>query len=283
MNNLNSKKIFNVVHEKPGLLDVIIFETDNEQRAELQIKQKLLEKKWTEIEDPFTGSFHLAAFQGDIDKIKESLEKNSRLVETRHSGLFSLHQAISGGHFSCVQLLVDSGHDLNAKSQNNITPIHIACLEGKLEILKYLHNQGADIKCLGVDDFSGVHMAAARGHEHVVHYLLNCGLSLYSQNKRCMTPLLLAERAGRQCGYLVQRMTRHVSLVKSELKRIFFHLKVPYELVLQIIKHLVTSEQLDIINRASIEAHGIPRREALMVLQTPISAIWETLKCRSFM
>ena len=71
----------------------------------------------------------MAAALGDVDALKELAVENKRALHASDkNGWQPLHEAIRGGHYDAVKLLVESGADYNAVTNqgDGVSPYHIA-------------------------------------------------------------------------------------------------------------------------------------------------------------
>jgi ankyrin repeat protein len=97
------------------------------------------------------------AWHGEIDKLKASIENGidiNVLVEMPgSSGESALHRACQFGRKSIVNLLIETGANINIQEQSRgITPLIKSIQARNAEIVKILLDAGANIK---IKDFSG--------------------------------------------------------------------------------------------------------------------------------
>lgn len=98
-----------------------------------------------------TGSteLHHSAMSGDLEGVTATLDKHAHLVNVRDvNGWSPLHEAIRNGNVEIVQLLLDRGAEMNArtgKHENGQTPLALArATHGKRShITKLLESRGA--------------------------------------------------------------------------------------------------------------------------------------------
>lgn len=65
-----------------------------------------------------------------------------------------LHYAAASGSLKAVQMLLDAGADINAKSANGTTPLMMAARENKAEVARYLLQKGADPSVVNQSEYN---------------------------------------------------------------------------------------------------------------------------------
>ena len=117
-----------------------------------------------------------------------------------------MRNAAYEGHLDVVRCLVESGADVNARTQYKATPTMVACFYGHLSIITYLINKGAFLDLQAKDGNTALHYAAQRGHLETVSQLLSLGASQLPNNQG-LTPLLHAcdLRSIEMVEYLINR------------------------------------------------------------------------------
>jgi hypothetical protein len=129
---------------------------DNREREKEKIKQvkdiKVKEKAERDSEDPDFDvidnpngrtALHEAAAMGDVEEVESLLHKsgNSDLLHARDENEWqAIHEAARGGHVQVLKLLIDSGADIGAQTNNGGTPLWWArhTLEEDHDVIKYL-------------------------------------------------------------------------------------------------------------------------------------------------
>ncbi len=110
----------------------------------------LLQDKGAQID-----TIHLAAFVGDLEKIKSFLKQGIDVNAKDRYGRTSLHLAVISGQKDVIELLIDKGAEVNAKTAEvkdsslfnppGLTPLHLAVVYPDYEVAKLLIENGADI------------------------------------------------------------------------------------------------------------------------------------------
>jgi hypothetical protein len=160
--------------------------TDNQSIPERVTKTEAI------VTDTITD-VHLAAEQGDLEKVKALLETNPDLATSKDkSGITPLHLAAYRGHKNIVELLLSKGADLNAKMKGGQTPLHAALEKGQKEVVELLLAYYAN--AWDNDGHTPLHCAAYQGHKEVVELLLANHVN--AKNKDGHTPLHYALEKG---------------------------------------------------------------------------------------
>ncbi len=117
-----------------------------------------------------------AAISGDVAAIKRLLDEGADPDgDESPNSLTPLFFAAERGHLDAVDLLVDSGADLNALTSRG-SALHIAARRGRTEIVETLLRRGADPNLLGGDlRTRPLHEAAYGGSVEIVTLLLDHG------------------------------------------------------------------------------------------------------------
>ena len=86
---------------------------------------------------------HEAAQRGDVDLMKELLENNPKLVNSRNdNGCTSLQYAAYSGQLEAVRLLIEKKADVDVKgSHHGWTPLYLAAMKGHRAIAEHINHQ----------------------------------------------------------------------------------------------------------------------------------------------
>ena len=131
------------------------------------------------------------------------------------SGATVLHRAANHGNQRAVEVLVQNGADLGAKTSHGDTPLHHAVQSRKNEIVGYLLKHGADPSSADCFDETALHMAAQMGGLDIVKILLINGADPNLKDKWGFTALRLAEIWGHK--EIIELLQRHS--IKSRIER----------------------------------------------------------------
>ncbi|MEE6525698.1 hypothetical protein FKM82_025887, partial [Ascaphus truei] len=63
-------------------------------------------------------------------------------------GLTALHVAVEGGYSDCVKLLIDTGCDVNARTEKRMDCLHYAASHGHEDIARTLIDAGININAV---------------------------------------------------------------------------------------------------------------------------------------
>ena len=119
-----------------------------------------------------SGTFHEAAEDGDLEKVKALLKGNPRLVFRKDDeGQTPLHVAASKGHKDVAKLLMDYKADVNARKKYGDTPLHYAA-HGHKDVVELLLANKADVNAKDNIGYTPLHEAARNGCKDVVELLL---------------------------------------------------------------------------------------------------------------
>jgi ankyrin repeat protein len=96
-------------------------------------------------------SIHDAAYEGNIEAVKQHLASGADVNEKAEDGVAPLHVAAQEGHNQVIELLIDNGADVNSKDGDEGAPLHMAAANGHKGIAELLIVKGADVNAKIVD------------------------------------------------------------------------------------------------------------------------------------
>ncbi|KAL0119808.1 hypothetical protein PUN28_007921 [Cardiocondyla obscurior] len=123
--------------------------------------------------EPDAQAILSAAEKGNLEKIKELLNKNNLLLNcTDKDGYTPLHRACYGNNVEIVEYLLEAGAKIDAKTQDEWQPLHSACCWNNTECAEALIANGADINAKSKGDQTPLHLVSASSHNSPALQLL---------------------------------------------------------------------------------------------------------------
>ncbi|XP_023238219.1 myotrophin [Centruroides vittatus] len=83
---------------------------------------------------------------GDLDQVREQVEKNKINVNDCIDGRPPIHYAADYGQTEVVRYLAEKGADVNAKDKHGISALLAAIWEGHTECVRFMLEKGASKK-----------------------------------------------------------------------------------------------------------------------------------------
>lgn len=115
------------------------------QEGSMRVFQELVNVPGLDLEakaNNGNNALMIAAYKGNMAAVDILLKKG---VAVNRPGWTPLHYAAAGGQNRIVQIFLDRGADINARSPNLTTPLMIAAYEGFDATVKLLIERGADV------------------------------------------------------------------------------------------------------------------------------------------
>lgn len=119
----------------------------------------------------------------------------------------SLHTASEIGNLAIMQLLLDTGAELNKRKASHRTPLDGVSKQGKIEAARLLIRHGADVNLRDKIGRTALHKASRFGHLDIDRLLLGNGADVNVTEVDNWTPLRLASH------------DRHADVVRLLLER----------------------------------------------------------------
>ncbi len=147
------------------------------------------------------GEVHEAAKEGNVEKVKELLDKNPKLLYVQdEQGKTPLHWATGRGQLEVMELLLKTYQvDVNVRNKNGGTPLHVAASQAKPEAAKILIRNNALINARATNKAVPLHYAALKrreGHLQVAEILLENKADVNAKMDNGTTPLGMALFSG---------------------------------------------------------------------------------------
>ena len=124
----------------------------------------------------------------------------------------SIQQAAYEGNIEAVKQHLADGVDVNTKDKDGFTPLHYATGRGRKEVAELLIAKGADVNAKGDRDATPLHGAAFNGHAEIVELLIDAGADVNAQLNDGKTPLDVAS------GKTATLLRKHGGKTGEELK-----------------------------------------------------------------
>jgi ankyrin repeat protein len=146
----------------------------------------------------------MAAYNGKLDALKALAEHGADL---RYPGV--IHQAADQGHGDVVLYLVDSGVNVNSRTNYRSTPLSTACARGDAKLMQELMKRGALWHRL--DD--GLAVAIEKGHAQCAMMALDLGARLGEEDHAELTEKIL-KRGDTEMAVVLLRIDRRIKKLK---------------------------------------------------------------------
>mmetsp|Transcript_5828 Transcript_5828/g.7326 ORF Transcript_5828/g.7326 Transcript_5828/m.7326 type:complete len:326 (-) Transcript_5828:25-1002(-) len=148
------------------------------------------------ISPTIVNEFYLLAIQsGNTEIIGAFLSYDEGLLEWRMGKgqqNSALHIAAHRGHLWTVELLLEKGHDPNARNALQETPLHLASRSAphyrKAGCVRVLVEAGADLQAACNQGLTALHHAMRSKDERTLLILLKAGADIYSKDISQRTP-----------------------------------------------------------------------------------------------
>ena len=151
------------------------------------------------------SAIHLAAYTGDLDKVKSLVELGKNAGAANSDGLTPLHAAAISGQKDVAEFLIGKGVDINVHYQPNRrpgpmdaipTPLYYAADSGHANIVKLLIDAGANMDVAEMSYFSPLSSAILGGHNDVAELLITGGADVSNLGRQGIAPLHWAAMMG---------------------------------------------------------------------------------------
>ena len=155
--------------------------------SDLSRQEMLASLSPTESEVSTSELFYSLVLEPDPSRAIRALEKVSssdRLSwvsfrnqqgDARYQGQIPLHAAVRAGHVQLIRLLLESGSDPNAQTNNKSTPLTLSLQEGSSEITELLLDAGANPSAPNGLGYTPLQIASYKGDFQAVQKLLAAG------------------------------------------------------------------------------------------------------------
>uniref|UniRef100_A0AAQ6ADK0 Ankyrin 1, erythrocytic b n=1 Tax=Amphiprion ocellaris TaxID=80972 RepID=A0AAQ6ADK0_AMPOC len=158
------------------------------------------------VQDELTP-LHCAARNGHVRIIEILLEHGAPIQAKTKNGLSPIHMAAQGDHMDCVRQLLQYNAEIDDITLDHLTPLHVAAHCGHHRMAKVLLDKGAKANARALNGFTPLHIACKKNHMRSMDLLLKHSASLEAVTESGLTPLHVASFMG------------HLNIVKNLLQR----------------------------------------------------------------
>jgi ankyrin repeat protein len=96
------------------------------------------------------------------------------VVNAEDKGM-ALRIAASNGQLEEVERLLNEGADIDARSDNGMTPLILASWRGHTKVVELLLREGADVDATTNKGTTALRLATERGHKEIIRMLQEAG------------------------------------------------------------------------------------------------------------
>jgi ankyrin repeat protein len=132
--------------------------------------------------DSHFTSVHAVAFLGLHNVLNLLLDRGVEIDAKTTDNWTALHYAAYYGHLEVAALLLDRGLAIEARINNQSTALHVATEIGYVQMVILLLGRGANIESRGSNDMTALHYAARYGHLEIAILLLNRGAEIEAKS-----------------------------------------------------------------------------------------------------
>lgn len=127
-------------------------------------------------EDDLSKDLELAAYKGNISKIKELISKGADVNHLDDNGCTPLLSACTNNDIKSVKLLIEAGANVDYQMESGLSALMQASCFASLDIVRLLVEEGkADIELKGKTGTTAVYEALMKGRYATANYLLDLG------------------------------------------------------------------------------------------------------------
>ncbi len=112
-----------------------------------------------------------ASSLGMLQSVNRLINTGANINIKSNTGFSSLSVASQNNHLSIVQALLLNGANVNELNANNWTALHSACSKGHLSVVKLLIDYGADTELKTTSGNKAIDIAILNNHKEVVNFL----------------------------------------------------------------------------------------------------------------
>ncbi len=137
-------------------------------------------------------ALHLAAYMGDIEKVKRYLDDGININSQEGAGCTALHAAASGGRKDIVEFLIGRGANVDLKDTSAMTPLYYAATHNREDIADLFLAKGADVNVKDERSFTLLYYAIWDESKDAIELLIAKGANVDAKDRAGYTPLVYA-------------------------------------------------------------------------------------------
>ena len=140
-----------------------------------------------------------AAQRGDVDGVRQLLQRGADVNAAQGDGMSALHWAAKSGDVEMAQILIYAGASPAAITRlGGYTPLLLAAESGRSDVLSTLLAGGSNVHATTSTGASALHLAAAAGRADALSVLLRHGADVdQRESAHAQTPLMWATAGNR--------------------------------------------------------------------------------------
>eukprot|EP01094_Clydonella_sp_ATCC50884_P018377 TRINITY_DN3391_c0_g1_i2.p1 TRINITY_DN3391_c0_g1~~TRINITY_DN3391_c0_g1_i2.p1 ORF type:complete len:277 (+),score=84.85 TRINITY_DN3391_c0_g1_i2:176-1006(+) len=143
-------------------------------------------------------ALHVAVEKRDVEAVQRLVAHCTNVDARTNQSLSPLHMAAKLGYSNIAKVLVELGRAcLSVRSVGGMSPLHVAAQAGHADIVRYFIEQhGANANERDGVNSTPLHLAVQCGRREVVRVLVDLGADVLAQDARHQTPRSIAQVMG---------------------------------------------------------------------------------------
>ncbi|MBN3324258.1 ANK2 protein, partial [Atractosteus spatula] len=139
---------------------------------------------------------HCAARSGHDPAVELLLERGAPMLARTKNGLSPLHMSAQGDHVECVKHLLQHKAPVDDVTLDYLTALHVAAHCGHYRVTKLLLDKRANPNARALNGFTPLHIACKKNRVKVMELLVKYGASIQAITESGLTPIHVAAFMG---------------------------------------------------------------------------------------
>lgn len=131
-----------------------------------------------------------------FETVKQIIQAHPECIHSYRKDFSVLDRAILKGRLDIVELLVQSGVQVNAQDKLGMTSLHVALQEGDRDIASYLIASGSDLHHKDKDGWEAIHFAIRSQDQKMVQFIIEQSVDWAVKTKSNEDLLTFTRRRG---------------------------------------------------------------------------------------